>query len=372
MPIRVLHILTGLYSGGVQTVVMNYAKAIRKYDIIFDYVVQKDGNPQIETECRAQGQKIYRLPDVARSPVAFVLALYRLLRSHPEYQIVHAHQNDLNSILMLGARLGARICISHSHSARTQPTGIKGALKRGNRFFLCRIAGQRWACSVEAYRWLYGTEFDPQSSQDRIFRNAIPLERYAFDRKMREQVRAELGVREQFVLGCVATLSHNKNQAFLLDVLACMPAQERVCYKLMLIGSGPTESALKAKAAEKNVREQVLFLGDRRDVPRLLQAMDCFALPSFFEGVPVGVLEAQASGLPCLLSNGVPNAVDILPSVYREKVEKEDCAIWAERLRQLRARPHKRENPGRLFAEAGYDLDLEAEKLARFYESVSI
>lgn len=374
MEIRVLHILTGLYSGGVQTVVLNYAQAMRPYHVFFDYVVQKKGDQQLETQCREEGHRIYFLPDAAHRPAAFVTELFTLVRAHPEYYIVHAHQNDLNSILLLGARLaGVKNCISHSHSSRQLPRGVKGWLKRANRSLLSTVASQRWACSCMAYEWLYGKPFNPQAPEERIFHNAIPLQRFQFDPQVRSSVRTQLGVEGTFVCGCVATLSHNKNQEFLLRVLSALPESERKAYRLLLVGAGPISDALKKQVQEDGLEEQVLFLGDRHDVPQLLQAMDCFVLPSLFEGVPLSVLEAQASGLPCLLSDGVPRETDILPGIWHEGVEPENVPVWARKLQEIRTAYGRRESDIQpLFEKAGYDLEREAEKLAQFYKAVSI
>ena len=369
--IRVLHLLTGLTSGGVQNVVLNYADAIQPHGVVFDYVVQKDGNSALEKKCIEAGSRIYRLPEMQKKPLSFFLQLIRILRQHPEYRIFHAHQNDLNTFSLLAAKLAAvPVRISHSHSCRPN-SSWKKLLKIINHGLLRAISTEQWACSKAAFQWLYDRQFEDRH-HEYILHNAINGSKFQHDSQRRRQLREQMGLNGNFVCMCVATLSYNKNQKFLIDVMSYLHHEVKATHiKLVLVGDGTIKSQLEQYASEKGVCEHIVFLGDRSDVHELLNAADCFVLPSMFEGLSVSVIEAQANDLPCILSHGVPQENRIKTDVFFESIGEDAVFCWANRILELRDKTEKqRERTDWILRESGFLLNEEAEKLSARYKEL--
>jgi len=162
----------------------------------------------------------------------------------------------------------------------------------------------------------------------RVLNNAIDANNYAFDLGQRRQIRESLGIPEgTFVVGHVGRFHPQKNHTFLLDVFREL--QKKTNAVLLLVGNGDLRSDMEKKAAELHIADRVIFTGVRNDVPYLMQAMDCFVFPSLYEGLPVTMIEAQASGLPCVVSNAVPMECDVTGLVTYVSL-KEETSVWAE------------------------------------------
>lgn len=370
--IRVLHILSGWELGGVQKILLSYADKLAEHGVVFDYVVQKAGNPKIEAELQAKGSRIYRIPDFVRKPLGAVSGMYRLLKQHPEYRIVHAHQNDVNLLPLLAAKLaGVPVRISHSHSCRPCPSAWKRFAKGIVHKLLRAVATEYWACSQVAYQWLYDQAYSPDDSHDFVMHNALDTQKFAFSSQMREKYRLELVLGDSFVCICVGTLSANKNQQYLLRVM------QRLCgcapdAKLLLVGDGPCHLQLQEMASRLDLDSRVLFLGNRQDVAQLLNAADCMLFPSSFEGLPVSVVEAQANGLPCLVSTATPKEVRCSENMKFFDTTDEALDLWVMGVRELAAQASCRDLPmDEAVRQGGFDIDVEKIRLAERYKELT-
>ncbi|KLU66125.1 putative glycosyltransferase EpsF [Desulfosporosinus acididurans] len=371
--IRVLHLLTTLVSGGVQQVVLNYAKKIKEYDVIFDYIVQGKGNPDIENKCLLNGSKIYYLPEMTKHPIGFSGNLFRLLKMYPEYKIIHIHQNYQNTLPLWIAKIaGVNVRISHSHSSRPKSTAVKEILKGLDRRMLIAASTDLWACGKAAYSWLYGRELVLSDIHSFILHNSVDSKKYAFDVARRRRVRQELKIDDEFICMCVATLSDNKNQSFLLDIMWYLKNNSRENIKLIIVGDGGIRSELEGKCSNLNLDECVVFLGDRRDVPDLLNAADCFLLPSHFEGFGLSIVEARANGLPCIVSSNVTDEVKIGKDVCFIDIGDGAVKKWAERIIRCEHKHYiNRDEMVRTISNTGFDLETEADKLSQLYKEMS-
>lgn len=365
--IRVLHVISALASGGVQSVVLNYAEAVRPYGVVFDYVVQGKGNPEIEKSVLESGSKIYYLPPMTRSFIKFGLQLKKLLKDHREIKIVHVHFNYLNFI-PLGISKTAKVPfrISHSHACRTTNNVIKMAERYVAQKMIKLDANQYWACSVDAYNWLYGCCSLGKNSY--ILHNAIKIEKFIFSHGNRVAIREQIGLdNTSNCLICVATLSENKNQIFLIRLLSTLPHR----FKLLLVGDGKIRPQLIDFAKEVGVDDRVLFLGDRGDVPALLSAADCFVLASKAEGLGLAAVEAEVNGLPCVISDCVPREVAFTEQVWFEPIGEDGIPAWKNRLLQIESENHEHSSPPRdVIASSGYDISVEGRKLAHKYKEL--
>ena len=369
-PVHVLHLLTTIIpNGGVQKLILGYAEQVSRHGVIFDYVAQGQGDPELEQRCRDDGSQIFYVPEMTKHPIGFTKALYQLLRAHPEYRIIHVHQNFLNFIPLLTAKAAKTdVRISHSHNSYAT-SRLKKLVRGVSRFLIQRTATELWGCSKLAYGWLYGKPF-AESPHIYILHNAIDASRFAFLPERRAALRCGAGLQDEFVCICVANLSALKNQSLLLDAMkALQAAQPERPVVLWLVGEGSIRPALEEKCRQLGLESSVRFLGRRTDVPELLLQADCFLLPSHAEGLPVSVVEAQMSGLPCILSANITREVALRDDVVFLDIGDGNVPAWARQILTFSRMKIDRETP--LPQDCGYDIEKEGEKLAAKYKALA-
>ena len=361
-PIRVLHIITKLSFGGVQSVLMNYYRYIDRKRIQFDFVVQSDDKHFFEKEVLSLGGNIYRLPSINTDRKKFELELFKLLQAHPEYQIVHAHQNFTNIIpLRIAKKAKVKVRISHSHSKYVARTITKESMRKIFRLVISYYATNYFSCSQASAVWLYGKK-NSSSNKCKIIHNAIDSNIFIMDSKIRKKIRKNLSIENKFVIIHIGMFGEAKNHEFLLEIFKEFHNKYNNSV-LMLIGDGNKRNNLLNLTSTYGIDEDVLFLGKKDNVNQYLMAADYFILPSINEGLPVVVVEAQASGLPCLVSEAVSNEVDIT-GIVRWCSIKRSPTEWAN----LIDTQSKRVLTQQKVIEGQYDIKYESEKLANIYE----
>lgn len=324
-PIRVCEFVGNMNGGGVEAVVMNYYRHVDRSRVQFDFVVTESSTIVPREEMESLGARVFTVPAYTHLP-QFERASYELFKSHPEWRIVHAHMNALN-VFPLGEakKAGISVRISHSHSTAGKGETVKNAAKAILKTQANRYPTERFACSKFAGEWLFGKD-EPFT----VVYNAIDLQRFSFSVEARAEARAGLGlVGDEFVIGHVGRFMPQKNHRFLLE------AFEQVVKRLddvvlVLVGTGEAEALAESWVREHGLQAKVRFLGQRDDVNRLYQAFDVFALPSLYEGLCLVGVEAQAAGLPCLLSDRITREVDVTGTC--EFLPINDPKVWADAL----------------------------------------
>ena len=366
-PIRVLQILGIVAGGGVESVIMNYYEHIDRTKVQFDFVVHNDNKIDITDKVKQMGGRVYQVTPYYRNPIAFVWDIYKVLKKN-HYTIVHSNMNTLSAFPLFAAWLaGVPVRILHNHS-----TASPGETKRNIMKYILRplaklFANRYFACSRLAGEWMYGKKM-MDSGKVTIINNAIDLKKYAFNPRKREALRKELGITDEFVIGHVGRFMFQKNHEFLIDVFAkALKMQPNMV--LLLIGDGPLKQSIEDKVRKLGIEENVKFLGLRNDVQDLYNAMDLFVLPSYYEGLPVVGVEAQANGLPMLVSTNVTpemkkthivkyvNLSDGIKAWSMYIVLKEDCI------------PNEHENTYKDMQFAGFDIMKEVENLVKIYDN---
>ena len=358
MPIRILHIVTYMGRGGLETMLMNYYRHIDRDKVQFDFLVHRDFEADYDAEILSLGGNIYHLPPLNPFGGSYLKALDEFFSAHPEYRIVHCHLDCMAGIpLKYAKKHGVPVRIAHAHSSN-QTKDAKYLLKLLFKRNIRKFATELFACSEEAGKWMFGTK------NFRVLNNAIDGASYAYDPQVRAQVRQELGVAaDAFVIGHVGRFAPPKNHSFLVDILSeAVQRNDRTIG--LLVGEGELRSAAEEKVKALGIGEHAFFTGLRSDVNRLLQAMDVFVFPSVYEGLPVSLVEAQAAGLPCLISDKVPieckktDLVNQIPLTL-------GAAGWAEAALQAAAQP--RENTLEQIKAAGFDIEENAGWLTEAY-----
>lgn len=363
--VRVLHILGSAQRGGTESVVFNYYRAMDASKVRFDIAIDNNSPCNLPDDILSSDCRIYRIPPYANLP-AYLRAIREICREG-NYQIVHSHMNTLSVFPLFAAwRAGVPVRIAHSHSTAGGGMDFKRDLiKYALRPFSKLFATHYVACSEHAGRWLFG------DAPFTLMPNAIDTERFAYNPRTREEIRKSLGLENKFVIGHVGRFSPQKNHDFLLDIFGEVCRQNDAC-ALMLIGGLGTagtniEKHLRTKVESTNLSDKVLFMGTREDISGWYQAMDVFLLPSLYEGLGMAAIEAQCSGLPCVLSTRVPKEAKITEETCFLSLQ-DPLSAWAERILSFRA--VARRDTVEEVRKAGFEIREQAEKYQDFILSL--
>jgi glycosyltransferase involved in cell wall biosynthesis len=351
---RILQVVTYMGRGGIETMLMNYYRHMDREKIQFDFLVHRDFRADFDDEIEALGGRIYRVPPMNPASGSYRKALADFFREHP-YRVVHCHQNYMSGIILAAAKkAGVSVRIAHAHTANMAP-GWKQAVRRMCKYLIPATATHYFACSTEAGKAIFGRQ------DFSILANAIDASGFVPDGILRNAVRSELGLGDNFTVIHVGRMVYAKNHEFLLDAFRELLHTEPGA-KLVLIGDGELRPEIEAKAAQLPAGS-VLILGSRTDISRLLQAADVFAFPSHFEGLPVTMIEAQTAGLPCVKSDTITDECVVTDLVTSLPIT--DPALWAEEILKKRGIP-RADRLAEIQA-SGYDISTAAAKLTRFY-----
>ena len=284
--IIVAHIMGKWNGGGVESVVMNYYKNIDRNRIQFHFLCDEDSTDIPYEEIEKLGGKVIVIPPYQKL-FKYQKELYRIFKEN-NYKIVHSHINALSVFpLKIAKKAGVPIRIAHSHSTSNKKEWKKNILKMILRPFSKLYANNYFACTEYAGKWLFGKKVVERKELN-VINNAIDLKKFEFNENTREDLRKELGIKEDvLVIGHVGRFMKQKNHEFLIDVFEKAIKQDDNIY-LILVGQGPLEDKIKEMAKEKGIENKILFLGQRNDVNKLYQAMDIFVLPSLYEGLRNG------------------------------------------------------------------------------------
>ena len=328
-PIRVAQVLNRMDSGGIEAVVLNYYYHIDRNEVQFDfYFAEGSSLPQRE-ELERLGAGLYAIPAYSH-PIAYHKALHSAFKQRG-YKIVHAHLSTMSLFPLFAAwRAGVPVRICHNHSTAHWGEGAKTLLKYILRPFNKLFATDWFACGERAGRWMYGDKaFD--TGKVVVMPNAIDTAKFAYDAKARIVLREELGIpQDAFVMGHVGRFMYQKNHSFLVNVFAELrKITPDAC--LLLIGEGELKEQIRQRVRDFGLQDKVFFTGARQDVNKLYSAMDVFCLPSFYEGMPLVAWEAQANGLPVVLSRFAPQEAAISSECNFLSL-KDPLWMWTEAL----------------------------------------
>ena len=366
-PVKVLAIVRRMERGGMESRLMDILRAVDAHRVSIDIYACSPESGSYDPEVLGLGSRIFYNPPLTVANMFWYIRRFkRFLEGHPEYRIVHAHQNAWCSVFCKGAFMaGVPVRIAHARTALAEP-GIKNAVKNVIKLPVRRYATHYFAVSEPAGRWLFGKR-RLREGKVRVWKNAIDCKKYRFDPAVRRNVREELGFEGKKVIMHVGNFRRPKNQMFLLEIIRSLLPRQRDC-RLVFVG-GETgeglEQKVKERAGQIGLKESVLFLGNRNDVAALLMAADVFCFPSIYEGLPGAVLEAQAAGLPCIVSDSVTEEVKILKSTRRLPL-RAGADAWGREIEK--ALDVKRRDTYQEMRDAGFDIETLTQELTEFYE----
>ncbi len=360
-PIRVLHVLGGLGSGGTESLIINWYRNIDRNKVQFDFLVRSPDNNYAQ-EISALGGRIFYTPSFPRHFIRNYIETKKLLQ-RKQWDVIHVHGNAAMYMLplKLAKKLGYPCRIMHSHNVQPQ-NPIFSLVHYYNRRKISKYATHLLACSDAAGKWMY------QDNSFQIIHNAVEMGNFLFDEAARPAVRNELRIGDKLVLGHVGRFSTQKNHLFLLDIFEEVKKLHNDSV-LMLVGDGELREAVEEKAKAMGIYDSVLFMGRRNDVGKLMSAMDLFVLPSLYEGLGNVLVEAQFNGLRCVVSEEAYNEeVQISSDLFRVSL-KSGADLWAKQILAWGAASKDRQVDEPTLRASGYNiLDVTA-SLEKIYLS---
>lgn len=344
---------------GISKFVLDSAKELRKLGNDVTILTSNNVDILIKEDLKKQG---IALKDKMRrnSTLQYFINLIKVIREE-RYDIVHVHGNsNTMSIELVAAQIaGCKVRISHGHNTKTDNIVLHRILTP----FFKESVTSRFACGVEAGNWLY------HNKDFYIVNNGIDLENYKFNVEKRKVVRRSLGIGEgDILIGHVGSFNYQKNQKFLLDVIFKLGRK----YKLLFLGDGDERKKVQKMVNERNISDRVMFMGNVSDVLDYLNAMDIFVLPSHFEGLPFSLIEAKATGLPCILSDKISREANLASMIYFLSIE--DSAEWCDKIREIsKERIDRVDSSNKSITELsfkGYDIKENMIKMNKKYDSL--
>lgn len=382
--VRVLHVLGNTNLGGAESRIMDLYRHTDRNRVQFDFLVHSGEEGFYEKEIRELGGRIFRVPRFRiYNYFSYRKALKEFFQKHHEFALVQGHMTSTAAIyLPIAKKAGVKKTAAHARSAGVDK-GLKGTMTRFLRRNLADKADYLFTCSELAGISVYG-EKAVREGKTIFIPNAIDCAGFTFDPEKRKKMREELGLTDALIIGHVGRFHYAKNHEYLLRVFAELCRMSAGAggstaetgadqkYHLILLGEGPLMEDTRKLAEELGVVDRVHFLGNHKNIADYYQAMDYFVYPSRYEGMPGTIVEAQASGLPCLMSDTICREVIATELVETMSIEEEPKA-WAEVLQQridaLVSKQENREKYAAKMAAAGFDVQAQAERMMRFYES---
>lgn len=367
-PIKVLYINGNIMKrGGIESFMMNYYRKIDPQKVKIDFLVHGYEVGEYDEEILNRGSKIYHVPTKSKHPMKYRKELYKIFSSG-EYQIVHSHCDAISGwILQIAAKAGIPIRIAHSHNTATLTRNkIKLLINDYYKKQIPKYATHMFACSKAAGEWMFGS-----NSKFEVIPNAIELEKYAFSKVLRDEVRKKFNCEEKYVVGHIGRFDYQKNHSFIIELWREIAPKHKK-FKLMLVGGGDLKDEIERKIGEYKLEDSIIFTGVQENTSPFYSAFDSFILPSHFEGLPVVAVEAQANGLSCYLSKNITDEVCLTNLV--ERIDITGIEGWTEALEKnassisLSEREERSSLAVRDIEEAKYGIVTAAQLLQEFYE----
>ncbi len=372
--IRVLHVLGNTQLGGAESRVMDLYRHMDRERVRFDFLVHTEKEGHFDKEIKELGGQIFCVPRFRLyNFFSYRKAVKNFFEGHREFQAVQGHITSTASIyLPIAKKAGIPVTIAHARSAGVDK-GIKGKMTRWMRRNLSKKADYLFTCSELAGISVFG-EKAVREGKTIFIPNAIDCRLFAYNEKKRMELRRKLGIEDKYVIGHVGRFHYAKNHEYLLHIFAELCKKEKLnedlknkkSFVLLLLGEGSGMEGARALAEELGIADRVYFLGNRDNIYDYYQAMDYFVYPSRYEGLPGTMVEAQASGLKCVMSDTICREVAVTELVHTMDI-RAGAALWADYIRETA--DYQRKSHVEEMQKAGFDVNGQAERMMAFYEN---
>lgn len=358
----ILQIPASLDIGGVEKVARDIGMYADLNEYKIDYIVFDKKIGEYEAELITRGCNIYHLQEPSLSYHRFLKDL-RYIMTQTKYDVVHAHTMfNIGWIMMIAREMQIPIRVAHAHSALNNNGGLKTKIyELIMRWLILNNSTDFIACGEKAGIRLFGEKM--YRNKAKLILNGIEVKKFQYCSETRKTIRKQLNVENSYLIGHVGHLLEVKNQKFLIDLMPGI-LERRPEAILLLLGEGPDRQMLEAEIKKLKLEKHILLLGNVPDVYNYLSAMDVFAFPSLFEGMPLSILEVQANGLPCILSTEVPEDVYLTDLIH--PLTLNDSQAWIEEI--CCAQRKKSEDYYMILEKERFDTQSVMNKIYAIYE----
>lgn len=350
---RLLCIVSNMNAGGAETFLMKIYRNIDKTKFQMDFIVSITEKGFYNDEILKNGGKIFYVNPKSKNPLKSFIGIKNIVKKNNYKYVIRVNEHSLSVIDLIAAKFGgAKTLILRSSNSQTTGSLIKKILHKIFIFLPRTIPNIKFAPSTEAAIYTFGKK-QLRNNKVILLHNAIPYKDFMFDKIKREQMRKSLNLSNKLVIGHIGRFNEQKNHKFLIKIFKEVKEKNKDAV-LLLVGNGNLQNQIKEQVEKLELSDSVVFLGVREDIPQILMAMDIYVFPSLFEGMPNTVIEAQAAGLKCIVSNTITKEANITGSVkYLDlnKSEKYWCDIIQEELKN-----NTREDKSKDFKNKGYDI----------------
>lgn len=364
--IKVLQIGFSDNYGGIEACIMNYYRNIDRSQVQFDFTDISDKDIAYKDEIIALGGRVHKLKSWSKEPLKGMFTLKKLINENG-YDIVHFNMNSIANLFQFLAADQSKVkaWIVHAHNTGGKINILKRFLQSVNSYILARRATGLCTCSEMASNWMFSNL--SKDYKVTIIHNAVNVQKLSFDMFKRLELRARYHLEDCYVMGHVARFMPQKNHSRLIDIFKLIHTRDNNT-RLMLIGNGELWDDVQNKIQKLGLKDAVICTGMITNAYEYYNAFDVFVLPSLYEGLPVVGIEAQACGLPLVVSDSVTREMKITKDVKYLSLSEPD-EIWAESILQYKGKTDRyiTEN---LIQQANMDIRLEAKKLINYYESL--
>ena len=363
--IRVLQVIGKMNRAGAETLIMNLYRNIDREKVQFDFVVHGNEKCDYDDEIEKMGGIIYHAPVYkVYNYLEYKKWWKKFLNDHKEYKEIHGHIRSSAPIYLKEAKKHGLYTIVHSHSADRK--GFRGFLFHVLTYNIRKYADFFYGCSAEAIKNAFGKKV-LENSNSQVLKNGIEVKKYIFNQKKREDLRKKMDIDDYFVIGHVGRFTYAKNHKFLIDIFEQILKKNKKSI-LILVGRGELEDEIKKYVETKKISNNIKFLGVREDVNELLMSFDAFVFPSFFEGLSVVGIEAQATGIKCFVSEAfTEEGILSTSNVYKLSLSNTP-EEWAKCVLK-EAKKYDRKDMSKTIMEKGFDIKETAKQMQKFYIS---
>lgn len=349
---RILCIVGGMNAGGAETFLMKLYRGMDRELYQMDFCVSKPEKGFYDDEIKAMGGRIIHTTPKSKGIWKSFTSIRRIVKeNHYEY-VMRVSQHSLSALELVAARKGgAKVTVFRSSNSNTTTGKVSTLLHKFFKFLSKTAVDVKIAPSYPAAEFMFGKRAI-KNGKVVFLKNGIPLHKFSYSSTEREKFRNELGITDELLIGHIGRFSHQKNHEQLIDIFGELLKRKKDAH-LMLIGEGELQSAIADKVKQAGMEDNVHFLGLRSDIPSVLSAMDVFVFPSFYEGMPNTVIEAQANGVPCVISDQITEEVKMCENIVMLPLNNN--SIWVEAIEKSVRLPS--ENNQKVLAKQGYDIN---------------
>lgn len=360
--------------GGVENVIINFYRRFDRKIFHFCFLINTEDIP-FSTEILKNDDEIYKIPKRSKNPILYYKKLNHFFKKrHDEFDAIWCNMCDLVNIdyLEFAKKYNIKTRIIHAHTSKNMGKSYRNLFHYLHKIRIMKLATDFWACSNSSGKYFY-TKKIINSDKYKIINNAIDTKKYEFNISIRNEYRKFLNIDDKIVLGNVGRLHFGKNQLFIIDILDKL-LKINPKFFLILVGEGKEREKIEYKISKMHLESNVLLLGKRNDVDNMLQSFDFFIFPSLFEGLPVSLIEAQASGIDILASEEIFDEQYIFgKNIFFESLKNTDV-LWADKIIKIMKLKNNRENNSIFniseMKRKNFDLENEAKLLNNFLKEI--